>query len=136
MTNKKIKSDEWENLPTEQWNTTTVHAFLIDETKRRFDAEYTPGGRGAKSKRWAAEKGMIKRELDNRGPAVVRSFIEICWREYFTSDKTKYPYPTFGFMLGFMDRYWTDAEREVSKSIQYEQAVEQSENNGIDDDWF
>lgn len=112
----KIPTNDWRNLPIERWNTRTIHAFLIDETKRRYNAEYVPGGKGSKSQRWAAEKGMIKRELDKRGADVVRKFIEVCWREYYTPNPNKYPYPTFGFMLGYMDRYWTEAVREVEKS--------------------
>src|SRR5699024_12215023 len=77
----KIPTNDWRNLPIEKWNTRTVHAFLIDETKRKFDAEYVPGGKGSKSQRWRAEQGMIKREITKRGAEVVRKFIEICWRE-------------------------------------------------------
>lgn len=133
----KIKSKDWRNLPTDQWNTTTFHAFLIDETKRRFDAEYVPGGGGPKSKRWAAEKGMLKREIERRGPEVVRKFIEICWRDYYTSNPDKYPFPSFGFCLGFMDRNWTEAEREVKKAEERAELAERSEIKVEDiSDWL
>lgn len=132
----KIKSKDWRNLPTDQWNVTTAHQFLIDETKRRFDAEYVPGGGGPKSKRWTAEKGVIKRELDRKGAAVVRKFIEICWREYYTSNPDKYPYPTFFFMCGFMDRNWTEAEREVKKAEERAELAERSDSTQIDEEWF
>ncbi len=132
----KISTKDWRNLPTEKWNTTTVHAFLIEETKRRFDGEYVPGGKGSKSQRWTAEKGMIKRELDAKGTDVVRKFIEICWREYFTPDPDKYPYPTFGFMLGYMDRYWTQAMSEVAKEEQ--RKVSEDNADSLEDlaDWL
>lgn len=133
---KKISTKDWRNLPIEKWNTTTVHAFLIDETKRRFDAEYIPGGGGPKSKRWSAEKGMIKRELDRRGAEVVRKFIEICWREYYTSDPNRYPFPSFGFCLGFMDRNWTEAEREVAKERERAEIAERSGIEEVDENWF
>ena len=133
---KKISTKDWRNLPTEKWNTTTVHAFLIDETKRRFDAEYIPGGGGPKSKRWSAEKGMIKRELDRRGAEVVRKFIEICWREYYTPNPDKYPFPSFGFCLGYMDRNWTEAEREVKKAEERAEIAERSDSTQIDEEWF
>lgn len=136
MTAKKISTKDWRNLPTDQWNVTSFHSFLIDETKRRFDAEYVPGGRGPKSKRWTAEKGVIKRELDRRGAAVVRKFIEICWREYYTSDPNKYPYPTFFFMCGFQDRNWTEAEREVKKAEERAEMAERSDSTQIDTEWF
>src|SRR5699024_8895522 len=105
----KIPTNDWRKLRIEKWNTRTVHAFLIDETKRKFDAEYVPGGKGSKSQRWRAEQGMIKREITKRGAEVVRKCIEICWREYYTSDPDKFPYPTWMFMCAYMDRYWTDA---------------------------
>lgn len=132
----KISTKDWRNLPIEKWNTTTVHAFLIEETKRLFDGEYVPGGKGSKSQRWTAEKGMIKRELGAKGTDVVRKFIEICWREYFTPDPDKYPYPTFGFMLGYMDRYWTQAMTEVAKEEQ--RKVSEDNADSLEDlaDWI
>lgn len=133
---KKISTKDWRNLPIEKWNTTTVHAFLIDETKRRFDAEYIPGGGGPKSKRWSAEKGMIKRELDRRGAEVVRKFIEICWREYYTPNPDKYPFPNWMFMCSYMDRNWTEAEREVKKENERSELAERSGIEGVDENWF
>jgi hypothetical protein len=135
----KIKAKDWRNLPIDKWNTTTVHAFLIDETDRRYGKEYVPGGKGPRSKRWSAEKGMIKHELDKRGPEVVRKFIEICWNEYFTSDPEKYPYPTFGFMKGFMDKYWTKANEEVDEKRKRSEIAERSdlgENITELEEWF
>lgn len=132
----KISTKDWRNLPTDQWNVTSFHAFLIDETKRRFDAEYVPGGGGPKSQRWAAEKGMLKREIERRGPEVVRKFIEICWREYYTPNPDKYPFPSFGFMLGWLDRHWTEAEREVKKEKERTELAERSESTQIDTEWF
>jgi len=134
MTNKLPPSNDWQARNIDDRNTRTVHAFLIDETRRRFNAEYVPGGKGSKSQRWRAEQGMIKRELDRRGAKVVRKFIEICWAEYYTPNPKQYPYPTFGFMLGFMDRYWTQAEREVAKETERAEIAEQ--NTEIDTEWF
>lgn len=135
MTNK-ISTKDWENLPIEKWNVSTIHAYLIDETERKFNAEYKPGGRGSLSQRWAAEKGMIKRELTKKGPEVVRKFIEICWTHYRSSDPKKYPYATFGFMLGFMDRYWNEAEQEVTKESERADVAERSDSTTIDEEWF
>lgn len=132
----KPSTKDWRNLPIEKWNTTTVHAFLIDETQRKFDAEYTPGGKGSKSQRWSAEKGMIKRELTKRGPEVVRKFIEICWREYWTPNPKKYPYPTFGFMIGYMDRYINEAIVEATKEVERADIAERSDSTEIDEEWF
>lgn len=132
----KIPTKDWRNLPIEKWNTTTIHAYLIDETKRKYNAEYTPGGKGSKSQRWTAEKGMIKRELTKRGPEVVRKFIEICWREYFTPNPKKYPYPTFGFAMGYMDRFWTQATQEVAEGRRREELVAETSADQIDEGFF
>lgn len=132
---KRISTKDWRNLPTDQWNVSSFHAFLIDETKRRFDAEYVPGGKGSKSQRWIAEKGMLKREIDRRGVETVRKFIEICWREYYSTDKA-YKYPSFGFMLGFQDRYWTQAIDEVAKERERAEIAERSDSSEIDTEWF
>lgn len=124
----KVNVKDWNNLPIEQWNTTTIHAFLIDETDRKYSAEYVPGGKGPKSQRWSMEKGMIKRELTKKGPEVVKAFIEVCWDEYFTPNKKKYPYPNFGFMMGYMDKFWSDARRKVEKEEMFDKAVDNSED--------
>lgn len=132
----KISTKDWRNLPIEKWNTTTIHAFLIDETRRRFNAEYVPGGRGSKSQRWTAEKGMIKRELTKRGPEVVRKFIEVCLKKYFTPNPKRFPYPTFGFMMGYMDKYWTDALQMEGETERYEAIAEETKAEGVDEEWF
>lgn len=131
----KVNTKNWSSLPIAEWNTSTVHAFLIDETRRKYNAEYTPGGRGSLSQRWNTEQGMIKRELTKRGPEVVRKFIEICWREYFTPNPKKYPYPNLAFMAGYMDRYWTAAEEEVHKAELVEKAAVVDISN-VDEKWF
>lgn len=131
----KTNSKDWRNIPTEKWNVNSIHAFLIDETRRRYNAEYKPGGRGSLSQRWVAEKGMIKREITKRGSGVVRNFIEVCWREYKTSNPRKFPYPTFGFMCGYMDRHWTGAERELESGLAVSRA--KSINiESVDEGWF
>ena len=79
---------------------------------------------------------MLKREIERRGPEVVRKFIEICWREYYTPNPDKYPYATFGFMIGYMDRNWTETEREVKKSEERAELAERSDSTQIDEDWF
>lgn len=132
----KISTKDWRNLPIEKWNTTTTHAFLIEMTAEKFNAEYIPGGKGSKSQRWRMEQGMIKREIANRGAATVRKFIEICWREYFTPDPKAYPFPNWTFMVAYMDRYWTKANEEVVKDIDRTESAERSDSTKIDEDWF
>lgn len=140
MTNKSPVSKDWRNLPIEKWNTNTVHAFLIDMTKEKYNAIYVPGGGGPVSRRWVSEKGMIKRELDRKGPAVVKKFIEICWREYYTPNPKKFPYPTYGFMAGYMAHFWTEALQESEHEEEVTEAINEShakmEELGGDSDWF
>lgn len=129
----KINAKDWCNLPTERWNTLTFTTFLIDETRRIYDAEYKPGGRGSLSQRWNAERGMIKREIDKKGPEVLRKFIEICMRNYKPSGN--YTYATFGFMCGYLDRYWNEAEQAVKQDQIVEQA-QQVDISSADEGWF
>lgn len=138
MANEKTDTKDWRNLPIEKWNTNTVHAFLIGETNRRYSAEYVPGGRGPKSKRWIAEKGMIKRELDKKGAETVKRFIEVCWREYYTNQPWKFPYPTFGFMVGYMDHFWSEATMETELREEMDEAIDESDAKmgDLGDDWF
>jgi len=61
----------------------------------------------------------------------LKRFIEICWREYRTSDPAKYPYPTWTFMYSYMDRYFAQAQTEIvaesrrkANEINYEELEE------------
>lgn len=134
----KISTKDWRNLPIEKWNANTFHAYLIEGTKERFNADYTPGGKGSKSQRWNAEKGMLKREFTAKGPELVRKFIEVCWREYFTPNAKEYPYPNFGFMLGYMDRYWNVAQAELAEEQRRVETEQQAQAFDASDyeDWL
>lgn len=65
--------------------------------------------------RWARERGMLKQAQGTYGNAVLRKFIELCWREYKTNKPDEYPYPTVVFMLSYMDRNFSKAQSEVAR---------------------
>lgn len=111
----KIKSSDWRNLPIERWNIATFLAFITETTAEKYGQPYVPGGGGAKSVRWARERGMLKQAQGTYGNAVLRKFIELCWREYKTNKPDEYPYPTVVFMLSYMDRNFSKAQSEVAR---------------------
>lgn len=98
------------------WNVSTFLAFIAETTREKYGVEYAPGGGGSKQTRWARERGMLKREQGKLGNAVLRKFIELCWREYRTNKPAEYPFPTVCFMLSFQDRLMTQAVAEVAKA--------------------
>ncbi|MEH6941624.1 hypothetical protein [Bacillus sp. JJ722] len=110
----KIKSSDWRNLPIERWNVASFTAFITDTTREKYGVEYQPGGKGAKNQRWARERGMLKQAQGTYGNAVLRKFIELCWREY--TPKAEFPYPTWTFMYSYMDRNFAKAQAEVARA--------------------
>jgi len=123
----KIKSTDWQSLPIADWNVATFLAFICDRTRELYGVEYAPGGSGAKQARWNRERGMLKNAQARYGNAVLRKFIEICWREYRTSKPELYPYPTVTFMLAYMDRHFAEAQAKVVRKenvINYEELEE------------
>lgn len=113
MTNKKPTQYDWQARDITDWNANTFLAFIGDKTKELYGVDYAPGGQGAKSARWSRERGMLKQAIGKYGNAVVRRFIEICWREYRTS-KPEFPYPSWTFMYSYMDRHFTRAQSEIA----------------------
>lgn len=114
MTNKKPTQYDWQNRDLADWNSNTFLAYIGDKTREIYGVDYSPGGQGAKSARWSRERGMMKNAIGQYGNAVLRRFIEICWREYRTNKPEQFPYPTFTFMISYMDRYFTQAQTEVA----------------------
>lgn len=125
MTNRKKPNQfDWRNRDLADWNTNTFLSFIADKTKEMYGVDYTPGGRGSKSQRWARERGMMKNAIGQYGNAVVKRFIELCWCNYRTSQPDKFPYPTWTFMYSYMDRYFAQAQAEVAREQKREKAKE------------
>lgn len=111
---KKPSQYDWKARSIEDWNANTFIAFIADNTRERYGVEYSPGGSGSKQQRWARERGMLKQAQGRYGNAVLKRFIEICWREYRTTKPEQFPYPTVVFMISYMDRYFPQAQVEVA----------------------
>ena len=109
---KRPATADHANLPYEKWNATTVKYFLADETQRRFNVDYAPGGQGSKAQRYSAEAGMIKTALGKYGAQVIHRWLTECLDEYRPTPD--YPYLTFGFALGYRDRGLARAQAEVA----------------------
>lgn len=112
---KKPSQFDWRNRNLDDWNANTFIAFISDKTHELYGVDYAPGGSGSKAQRWARERGMLKNAIGRYGNAVVKRFIEICWREYRTNKPDKFPYPTVVFMISYMDRYFPQAQSEVAQ---------------------
>lgn len=126
---KKPDQYDWRNRNLVDWNTNTFLSFIADNTKEMYGVDYAPGGYGSKSQRWARERGMMKNAIGQYGNAVVKRFIELCWRNYRTSQPDKFPYPTWTFMYSYMDRYFAQAQAEVARENRRE---ERKKDGGID----
>lgn len=134
MTKPKLPpAKDWRARNIADWNVTTFTEFIKDTTTERYNAEYQPGGRGAKSTRWARERGMLKQAQGRYGNAVLRRFIEICWAEYRTNKPDEYPYPSVTFMFGWMDRNWMAAQSAVAREQRKAETAQQSQ---ISEDWW
>lgn len=129
MATKKPSQFDWQARELPDWNVNTFMAYIADKTKELYGVDYAPGGTGVKTSRYSRERGMLKNAIGQYGNAVVKRFIEICWREYRTSDPAKYPYPTVVFMLSYMDRYFPQAQSEVARESRRE---ERKNDGGID----
>lgn len=130
----KVSTKDWRNLPIERWNTTTVHAYLIDINKEKYGATYLPFGKGTVKQRWSTEKGQVKNALNTYGPDVIREFIDICFAKHRTTDQ--FPTMTFGYIFTYYRPELQQAEVRVKKRKAREEVANQNENTEVDDEWF
>jgi hypothetical protein len=84
---------DWRNLPTEHWNTLTFTEFFRGMNGDLYGADYVP------LRNWRFEQGVIKRQLDEYGPEVLRAAFEECFRTYKPS--RDYPILTAGFACAY-----------------------------------
>lgn len=131
----KIKSDNWRELPIEDWNVATFKAYLVHLTAEKFGVTYEPRGKGSKAQRWARESGMMKNAAETYGNAELKRFIEICVNNY--KPKPEYPHLTFAFAWGFMREKMPVAQAEIAKEKAKEERKQQAEEvTQIDEDFF
>lgn len=132
---KQPKSADWRNFPLDQWNTTTLHAYLIDKNAELFDAEYVPFGKGAISQRWRTEKGQLKQAQAALGNTVLLAFIDRCLATH--TPKADFPHVNFGFMWAYRRDEVPRANAEVSaqQRRQSAEAEIQAEMDEGDIEW-
>jgi hypothetical protein len=92
MAKQKLPTD-WRERPLDKWNTSTFHAYLSDRHFEIYGISYVP------MRGWMAEKGRLKREIDEHGPEVVKQFIDACFADYRPT--AQYPGLNFGFMATY-----------------------------------
>jgi hypothetical protein len=130
----RISTKDHANLPIERWNVATFLQFIVDETQRRFNVTYAPGGRSALASRWSMERGMLNAKKAQYGNAVLRKFIELALESY--SPTTDYPYVTFTFMISYRDRLFITAQKVVSDAARAVKLTEEARTNELSDEEF
>lgn len=130
MTSKLPPASDHQARAIRDWNCATFLAYITETTREKYGVDYAPGGGGSKQARWNRERGMLKNAQGRYGNAVLRAFIEICWREYRTNKPELYPYPSVNFMIAYMDRHFAEAQSQVArasraKAVQAEVAPEE-----------
>ena len=129
---KKPSQFDWQARELPDWNVNTFMAYIADKTKELYGVDYAPGGTGAKTARYSRERGMLKNAIGRYGNAVVKRFIEICWREYRTNKPDQFPYPTWTFMYSYMDRYLPQAQSEIAAEKRNAERAEQTKVDEVD----
>lgn len=129
MPRKKIDRKDWRNIAIDQWNTSTVHAMIIELNHEMYSIEKYVPLRG-----YGFEQGVIKRSLEAYGPTAVKTVIERAFNQY--SPTSQYPQLTAGFLLTYMlGRLMPQVLAEQARAAK---RVEQSDitavNNGLTDD--
>ncbi|MFF2886707.1 hypothetical protein [Paenibacillus sp. NPDC057967] len=84
---------DWPNLPTMYWNTLTFTEYFRGMNKLLYGAEYAP------LRNWKFEQGVIKRQLDEYGPEILRAAFDECFRTYRSTHD--YPILTAGFAVAY-----------------------------------
>jgi hypothetical protein len=90
----KINRRDWRNLPFDQWNTLTVHAYFADMNRDKFGVEtYLP------LRNWSFEQAQIKRALTAYGAETLKAAFDECFRDYRPT--REYPILTAGFAISY-----------------------------------
>jgi hypothetical protein len=123
----RISKKDWENLPIEQWSSTTHQCYLFHLTKLHFGIDY-------QCRNFATEKRMINNLVKSVGNAIVKEFIEECVRTY--KPTAEYPYIQFWFMLSY--RKDKVLPRLQKRHQEAEKAAKEREGTVIEDlgDWY
>jgi len=96
MTTKKPRTNrkDWRNLPLDQWNVATIHAYFADMNREQFGIEtYIP------MRNWRFEQGVVKRALETYGADLLKRAFDECFRTYRPS--REFPLLTAGFCVAY-----------------------------------
>lgn len=130
----KISSDNWRELPIEDWNSRTFVAYLTHLTEEKFGVTYDPRGAGTKSQRWSREMGMINNARKKYGNDVLKQYIRICVENYQPNER--YPYLAFAFAWTYMSDYLPVAQAQVAKDRRDEERRQAAESKKLDIDFL
>jgi hypothetical protein len=90
----KPNRKDWRNLPLDQWNTLTFHAYFADMNRELFGIEtYLP------MRNWGFEQAQIKRALSLYGAEILRAAFDECFRTYRPT--REFPLLTAGFAISY-----------------------------------
>lgn len=112
---------------TQDWNTTTYHAYLSSLHEKTLNLPYMPFKGG-----WNAEKRLIKSDFEQYGKQEIKELIEMAFKEYKPTQQ--YPNLTYGFISTYMKS--RILPRIIAKKQQQEKAKEYSEKQTISEDWI
>lgn len=113
---------DWRTLPTEHWNTLTFTEYFRGMNADLFGvAEYFP------MRNWRFEQGVIKRQLDEYGPEILRAAFDECFKGYKPS--REYPILTAGFACAY--RINTIIPRLLSEMSEKERAKAEAAKESV-----
>jgi len=122
----KTKASDWRNRPIDEWNVATFTAYLTERHLEVYGTEYLPPGRN-----WRMEQGLIGNLIGTRGktpkprkyePAVVKAFIDECFRIHRTSPQ--YPTVNFTWLYKWKTDVWARVVAEEQAKARRSEAVE------------
>lgn len=130
MAAKKPGAKDWRNRAIQDWNVSTVHAYLIEQHQERFGVPYYPFGS------WIIEKRMIKGIIEQHGADIVKAFIDRSMETYTPSEM--YPGISFGFMFKYKNNLLQRAIKDA-QDLRKQSAMDalfKDETGGDDIDWI
>lgn len=134
MSDRKLSTKNWKELPIDKWTVTTFHEYLIYKNKEKYGAIYVPFGQGPISQRWVVEKGQIKQAYEKYGKEVILKYIDKCFETHRYNPK--FPVMSFGFCWAYKRNELSIANTEVKKAEERAEMAERSDSTQIDEEWF
>lgn len=104
---KKPHAKDWKARDIEDWNAITFHSYLVDLHQERFNTPYIANN-------IQVQNVNIKRVYDEFGKAVLKEFIDTCFKTYKLSQK--YKGINFMFCYNYLrDKYLHQAMENVKQ---------------------